>query len=195
MKISDRILLGAVAGLGGNLAKLSIDEISNLLNLSELGGPTRAAGMLVPAHKVAEPGGKAVGWIADALIAGLAGVGMTYLLSITGKKHAIIKGALTGEAMWTTMYGVLGTAGATTINPISPKTVLTNFLSHSAYGALGAALVAHLGDPGLFDGAIPLSHCPIGPEKGESGGSDASSSSGQGRRVSGRLSQDMNSTW
>ncbi len=152
--------------------------------------------MLVPAHKVAEPGGKAVGWLADALIAGLAGVGLTYLLSITGKKHAIVKGALTGEAMWTTMYGVLGTVGATTINPISPKTVLTNFLSHSAYGALGAALVAHLGDPGLFDGSIPLCQSPIGPGKSESrSGGGASSSSGQGRKVSGRLSQDMNSTW
>jgi hypothetical protein len=38
--------------------------------MSEIGGPERAAGMLVPAHKVGEPPGRTVGYLAASIIAG-----------------------------------------------------------------------------------------------------------------------------
>ncbi|MFA7468184.1 MAG: hypothetical protein WCY82_07960 [Desulfotomaculaceae bacterium] len=160
IKIKDRLILGAIAGLGGNLIKLSIGKAAMKMNLAEVGGPERAAGMLVPGHKIVTTEGKVVGYIADSVIAGLLGVTTVYALSITGKDKAITKGALSGEAAWTLLYGLLTTMGATKVGPVGPKTVLSEVVSHTAYGAITAYLVTKLGDPGLFNGQLPLSASP-----------------------------------
>jgi len=52
-KIKDKLLLGVIAGMGGNIAKNIIGLSSMSLGISELDGPHRAAGMLVPPHKIA----------------------------------------------------------------------------------------------------------------------------------------------
>jgi len=160
IKIKDRLILGAVSGFAGNLIKLAIGRAAMKMNLAEVGGPERAAGMLVPGHKIATTQGKIVGYIADSVIAGLLGVTTVYALSITGKDKAIAKGALSGEAAWTLLYGLLTTMGATKVGPVGPKTVLSELASHTAYGALTAYLVTKLGDPGLFNGQLPLSASP-----------------------------------
>jgi hypothetical protein len=161
MKISDRLMLGFVAGLGGNIAKLAIGTLAQRLNISEIDGPGIAAGMLTPAYKLISPEGKAVGILADSVIAGLLGVGTVYMLSITGKDKALLKGALTGQVMWQSLYGVMATMGATKVQPFSPKTVLTEFVSHTAYGTVAAAIAVKLGDDKLFTGAAPLNASPL----------------------------------
>jgi len=159
-KIKDRIILGAIAGFGGNLIKTIIGRSAMKIGLSELNGQERAAGMLVPGHKIATSHGRLVGYIADNVIAGTLGVATVYALSITGKDKAIVKGALSGQAAWTLLYGMLGTMGATKVGPVSPKTVLMEYVAHTAYGATAAYLVTKLGDPSLFDGRQPLSASP-----------------------------------
>ena len=160
IKIKDRFILGAIAGLGGNLLKLAIGRTAMKMNLAELGGPERAAGMLVQGHKIATTQGKIVGYVADSVIAGILGVTTVYALSITGKDKAVAKGALSGEAAWTLLYGMLTTMGATKVGPVGPKTVLSELVSHTAYGALTAYLVTKLGAPDLFNGRLPLSASP-----------------------------------
>jgi len=156
-KIKDRLLLGAVTGLGGNIAKMLIIKTARKLNWAEFDGAEKAAGMLVPAYKTTQPLGRVVGIFADNVIAGILGVTTVYMLSITGKDKATTKGALAGQAMWCALYGVLTTMGATVVHPPAPKTVLTEFAGHTAFGAVAATLAAKLGDPGLFNGDIPLS--------------------------------------
>lgn len=156
-RIADRLLLGVLAGLGGNVVKLLIGRMAVRLGYAEIDGPQRATGMLVPSHKVADPLGKAVGWLADGVIGIMLGVGMVYVLSVSGKDQAVLKGTLAGQVMWTALYGVLATMGATKVKPVSPKTVLSEFIGHTAYGAVTAALVTNLGDEGLFTGEIPIS--------------------------------------
>ena len=84
-KMQDRVLLGVLAGLGGGLVKNAVSELLIRRNLAEYGGPARAAGMLVPAHKITTPRGRIVGWLADTTISGMLGVASVYALSFTGK--------------------------------------------------------------------------------------------------------------
>ncbi len=78
-KIRDRVLLGLISGLAGAMAKNALSEILIRNNIAEYGGPNRAAGMLVPAHKITTPRGRIVGWIADTAISGMLGVVSVYL--------------------------------------------------------------------------------------------------------------------
>ncbi len=127
IKIKDRMILGVVAGLGANAVKLAISSVFQKLNWSEIGGPERAAGMLIPPHLLLKNLGKLVGYLADAAVAGLIGSVSVYAFSFFGKDKAVLKGALAGQATWTFLYGVLGTMGATKVAPVGPKTVLTEF--------------------------------------------------------------------
>lgn len=157
-KIRDRILLGLVAGLAGNAAKNAVGHIFVKRNIAEYGGPARAAGMLVPAHKIMTPSGRIVGWIADTAIGGMLGVATVYVLSFTGKDKAILKSLVTvGSGAWTALYGVLGTMGATKVRLPGPGTVLVEFLTHTVYGAVAGGVAAYLGDEDLFNGKIPWS--------------------------------------
>ncbi len=150
-KISDKMILGVVAGLGANTIKNIIGLGAMRLELAELNGPHRAAGMLVPPHKLADPKGKFVGFLADTVIGGTLGVVTLSGLKIFGKKHATLKGGLAGAGMWTMLYGILGTIGATKVNPISPSTVLTEFVTHTVYGAAAATLITKLADQSVFE--------------------------------------------
>ena len=157
-KFRDRILLGVLCGLGGGLVKNALSEILTRNDFTEYAGPSRAAGMLVPAHKITTPRGRLVGWIADTTISGMLGVASVYTLSLTGKEKAPLKGALVCGAMaWTALYGVLGTMGATEVQHPQPKTVLSEFFVHTVYGAVVAATAAYLGDEDLYNGKIPWS--------------------------------------
>ena len=160
VKIKDRLILGAVAGLGGNLAKLAIERIAMKMNLAELSGPERAAGMLVAGHKTATTEGKIVGCITDSIISVVLGTATVYALSVAGKDKAVIKGALIGKVAWTGLYGMLATMGATKVGPVGPKTVLSELVAHTTYGVTTAYIATKFGDPGLFSGQVPLSKSP-----------------------------------
>jgi hypothetical protein len=156
MRIRDRIVLGAVSGLAANAVKLLTAKTAMRLDWAELHGPLRAAGMLIPPHNVTQPKGLAVGYLADAVIAVVLGVLTVYMLSVTGKDRAVLKGAISGQVFWTALYGVLGTFGATNVRPELPETYLTAFLDHTLFGAVAATVASKLGHPDLFDGTIPL---------------------------------------
>jgi len=157
MKIKDRLLLGFISGLGGNMAKNLIEYMGHTLKMSEVEGAGIASAMFISPHKIYSPEGKLVGYIADNIIAGILGIGTVYMLSATGKDKAVLKGALTGQAMWQTLYGVLATMGASRIESKSPKTTLCEFIAHTVYGAVTSAIAVSIGDEGIFTGKVPLS--------------------------------------
>ena len=159
-KIKDRMLLGVIAGLGGNVVKLTLSTIFQKLKWAELGSPERAAGMLIPPHTLMHKKGRMVGYLADSVVSGLLGTASVYAFSTFGKNKATLKGALAGQASWTFLYGVLGTMGVTKVSPVSPNTVLSEFVSHTAFGATSAFIITRLGDSSLFDGTIPISATP-----------------------------------
>ena len=117
MKINDRIVLGIVSGLTGNMAKMVVMTFAKNINWSEITGREKAAGMLIPVHQAYSSKGKIVGHVADNVVAMILGVCTVYMLSITGRDKAWLKGLASGEAMWVGIYGVLSTMGATRTNP------------------------------------------------------------------------------
>lgn len=113
--------------------------------------------MLVPPHSIADPKGRLIGYMADSAIASLLGIASVYALSVTGSDKAVLKGAFAGQSMWTLLYGVMGTLGATKVAPVSPQTVMAELVGHTVFGATVALIATALGDPMLFTGGTPLS--------------------------------------
>lgn len=150
MRIKDRIVLGIICGLAGNVAKMSLMSLAKQRNWAEITGREKSAGMLLPPHQAYSPHGRIVGIAADNVVATMLGVGTVYMLTFTGKDKALLKGMALGEAMWVSLYGVLSTMGATLIGPLSPKTVLSEMVGHAIFGATATLAATTLGDPALF---------------------------------------------
>jgi hypothetical protein len=162
VKINDRITLGIVSGFTANMAKMAIMNFARSKNWSEITGMEKSAGMLLPAHQVYSKKGKLVGLAADNAVSMLLGIATVYMLSVAGKDKAWLKGLTCGEGMWAGVYGVLATMGATRVDPLTPKTVLSELVGHSAFGITAAMTAAYLGDPSLFSGGKPLLASPLG---------------------------------
>lgn len=149
-KIKDRFLLGIISGLGGNLAKIAVECVFKRTGFSQSIGRKTAAGIFLKKSEIETPFGKAVGVIADNMIAAELGVTCTYWLTLMGKDHYLLKGAGLGAFEWGSLYGVLSKLGATEIYPVKPKDALATYISHLAFGAVKITIARHLGDEQLF---------------------------------------------
>jgi hypothetical protein len=168
-KIKDRMTLGLISGMGGNIAKLGISYGLGKLGLAGRGYTDRAAGIFVPGRRTRSRTGSLVGFLADETIAAGLGVGITYMLSSTGKDHAVLKGAMAGQGMWAGLYGMLATLGVTRLDTVSPMTAISHYGSHIVYGAITAWLVVTLGDPSLFNGGTPITAGSIKEDEDQAG--------------------------
>ncbi|MCO1601405.1 hypothetical protein [Desulfosporosinus nitroreducens] len=149
-KITDRFWLGVISGLGGNLAKIVVEQVSNRKGFSKSNGYTTAAGIFLKKLDILSPYGKAVGIIADNMIAMGLGVTCIYWLTLMGKDKHFIKGAGLGAAEWGVLYGVASRLGATSIFPVKPKDAIATFISHLAFGVTKMTIAVNLGDERLF---------------------------------------------
>jgi len=143
-------LLGVIAGLGGNMEKITVEHFFNRTGLSKSNGYTTAAGIFLKKSDIPKQYGKLVGYIADNMIAGGLGVTCTYWATLMGKDNYLLKGAGLGAAEWTTLYGVFSKLGATAIFPVKPKDALATYISHLVFGATKMAITVNLGDTRLF---------------------------------------------
>lgn len=149
-KITDRFWLGVISGLGGNIAKIAVESFLNRIGFSEGNGRTTAAGIFLKKSDINNPYGKAVGLIADNMIAAGLGVSCSYWLTLMGKDKYLLKGAGLGAAEWAVLYGVLSKFGATAIFPVKPKDALATYISHLVFGVTKITITRHLGDERLF---------------------------------------------
>lgn len=149
-KISDRFLVGIISGLGGNLAKIAVEQIFNRTGFSKSNGHTTAAGIFLKKSDVSSSYGKVVGVIADNMIAAGLGVTCLYWLTLMGKDKYLIKGAGLGAAEWASLYGIASKIGATSIYPVKPKDAIATFISHLAFGTTKITIASKLGDSRLF---------------------------------------------
>lgn len=148
-KITDRFLLGVVSGLGGNLAKMAIEAVFKPFGFKQT-GIMKASGIFVKKSDMNKPMGKAVGFIADNMVAAGLGITCVYWLTLMGKDHKILKGAGLGAMEWAALYGVMSKMGATSIYPSPPLDAIVSFLSHVAFGATKISIITALGDDRLF---------------------------------------------
>ena len=149
-KITDRFWLGVVSGLGGNVAKFAVEKFFNKIGFSKGNGQKTAAGIFLKSADISTPYGKAVGYIADNMIAVSLGVTCAYWLTLMGKDKYLLKGAGLGALEWGALYGVLSRLGATAIYPVKPQDAIAVFASHLAFGATKMIITTKLGDERLF---------------------------------------------
>lgn len=157
--IKDRILLGAIAGVVGNIVKTAIDEVSLHLKISQRPFWSTAAGVWLPSKLQATSSkGRLLGEIMNLGMAILGGIGIVQMLTATGKDQIIIKGLTSGIAFGSGITALLSAMPTNKIRPKDAASNLSYMLSHAGYGLVATAIAARLGDPSLFTEKSPASN-------------------------------------
>jgi len=150
-KIKDRIVLGLVSGLAGNVAKLA-GNLANayLFGFSRTTYPILAGQLFMNQKQLRTKTGLLVGTLADMVIGAAVGVPLVYMLTYTGKDHYALKGIGFGNTAWTGLFGAMSRLALNQAAFQDAPTNLSAFLNHTWYGLVASAVAANLGDPGLF---------------------------------------------
>lgn len=152
LKIKDRIILGAIAGLAGNVVKTIIDEISLKKKISQRSFRSTAAGVWVSKKSEATNlNGQILGSLLDSGMGTLGGIGIVFLLTKTGRDHIVTKGLISGIGMGSFINFILGTLPQNQLRPKDAASNLSYMLSHAAYGVVATIAAAKLGHPSLYD--------------------------------------------
>ncbi|MEW6243525.1 MAG: hypothetical protein AB1497_04515 [Bacillota bacterium] len=152
LKIKDRIVLGIIAGLSGNLVKMGIDELWMRIKIPKRSFRETAAGAWVWNRGEARSlKGQAFGLILDSWMASLGGIGAVYMLSKTGKDQLLPKGLMFGISIGSFLTAALSALPANKVPPRGATSNLSNLVSHAAYGVVTTYIAAALGDPSLYD--------------------------------------------
>ena len=151
-KIKDRVLLGTVAGLTGDITKTLIDEISHRKKLSQRSFREAAAGVWVKKRSEAKSiKGQALGGLLDLGMSIAGGIGTVYLLTETGRDHLFTKGVISGIGLGSLIDFAISTLPQNNIKPTDATSHLSYMASHAAYGLVTTVMVVKLGHPSLFD--------------------------------------------
>jgi len=152
LKIKDRILLGAVAGLTGAIVKTVIDEVSHNNKLSQRSFRETAAGVWVKKNSEAKSlQGQVLGGLLDLGMSIAGGVGTVYLLTETGRDQLITKGLISGVGLGSMINFLISSLPQNKIKPTDATSNLSYMVSHAAYGLVTTVMAAKLGHPSLFD--------------------------------------------
>ncbi|AFM39330.1 hypothetical protein Desaci_0257 [Desulfosporosinus acidiphilus SJ4] len=147
-KIKDRIFLGIVAGMLGSIPGRLLNKLEFELGLTDSRYEQLAASLFVTKNDAHKHRGKAVGKIANGILANGVGIAATYTLSATGRDFYLLKGVGITSMAWLGIYGL--SAQANVRKSKKPSAALLSYLDHVLFGAATAALVAMLGDDSLF---------------------------------------------
>lgn len=149
-KIKDPILLGIVAGLTGNVFKSIGDLVNIKLGISQTSYPRMAGSLFMNKKQTETVLGKTVGWLTDAAMGAGLGVGFVYVLKFTGADHALMKGVGYGHGAWTLVLGGTNKLMSAGTYPQDPKTILSQYASHTLYGVGAAFAATTFGDKDFF---------------------------------------------
>lgn len=163
-KIKDRILLGVLsAAIPGAFARLTNAFEYRRGWTDELYSQTGSSFILT--EKIAKTNSlesKVIGSLVNNTTTSVAGIGISYLLSATGRDNALLKGAGVGAMQWLALWGITGKIGLK-VRSKKPMTHFLSFIDHVVSMANTALLVSVLGDDSLFpdkkkkeDERIPL---------------------------------------
>ena len=143
MTIKDRILLGLIAGLGGNAVKTLSDVVLLRKKLSQRSFRSTAAGVWVLKESEATNiNGQVLGALFDFGLGSIGGIGITYLLSKTGRDHVIPKGITAGITIGSMITALLSAFPQNKVKPKDAASNLSYMFSHAVYGIVTTAIVA-----------------------------------------------------
>lgn len=152
LKIKDRVTLGVIAGLCGNLVKTAIDEISLKKKISQRSFRETASGVWVSNQKEASNvKGQILGGLLDFGVGTLGGIASVYLLSKTGRDQLATKGIVSGITIGSAITALLSVFPQNKVRPKDAASNLSYMASHAAYGLVTTFVAAKLGDPSLYD--------------------------------------------
>lgn len=152
IKIKDRVLLGVVAGLCGNLVKTALDEVSQRKKISQRSFRETASGVWVSNQKEASNvKGQILGGLLDFGMGTIGGIGTVYLLSKTGRDHLATKGLISGITMGSAITALMSGFTQNKVRPKDAASNLSYLVSHAIYGLVTTFAAAKLGDPSLYD--------------------------------------------
>ena len=149
MKIKDRIMLGVITGVIASLPGKIINNIEYRKGLTEQTYQKAASSLFVKDNQLDTLPGKIIGAVANQVLTVTAGIGTTYLLSLTGRDHAVVKGIGIGMLYWMFLEGLPSNLGLT-ISHKKPMTPLLSILDHIVFGATCGFVASNLGDESLF---------------------------------------------
>lgn len=152
MKVKDKLILGIVSGLIGNLGKSIIAKILMEFGLGKKSGRAKAIGMFLPKYKLFKlsPLRKLMALISDYTVAGMLGTLHIFVLCKTGKNHYKTKGLALGIFEWNTLWGAISRLGVTSAYPFEDKDNLNGLINHAVYGVLTNEIAVRLGEDELF---------------------------------------------
>ncbi|AET65896.1 hypothetical protein Desor_0176 [Desulfosporosinus orientis DSM 765] len=177
-KIKDRIMLGAISGvISGTTARI-LNKINYEIGLTDIRYNPMAAVLFLPKKKIKSLQGTLLGATVNNIGEAVAGIGITYFLSSTGKDYKAFKGMGVGAFSWIMVDGLVGSQKLK-IKSSKPFAPTIRLLEHLFAGALCSTLITKLGDESLFPPKtikpierIPLVHTgmnyAINPERNES---------------------------
>ncbi len=149
VKIKDRILLGTLGGTLSAFAARILNRINYNKGLTDIRYNQLAAHLMLPKSKTKTTSGILLGAIVNNINVAANGVMLTYILSATGKDHAILKGMGAGAFSWVVVDGLVAShvLKVKSGKPIGP---IVHLAEHLFYGALCATFITQFGDDSLF---------------------------------------------
>ncbi len=149
-KIKDRITLGIVAGMIAAIPGRLLNAMEYRTGLTNFRYGETAAGLFMSAKQSRTVIGDLVGRIANQITVCATGVAGSYLLSLTGKDNAILKGAGLGAVYWMGIFGLSSKASATMARSKDSRSAILAFIDHIIFGACTTYLITKLGDETVF---------------------------------------------
>lgn len=150
-KIRDRIILGAVCGLIASVAAKVPNAIEYKAGLTDMRFNQPAASLFLSNREAKSNSieSKVIASLVNNTMVSATGTLVTYMLSITGRDKAMLKGAGVGIMQWIGIWGLLSKLGLT-VKSSKPLTHMLSFVDHAAFGASMGLLASKLGDDSLF---------------------------------------------
>jgi hypothetical protein len=149
-KIKDRILLGLISGLIGNIPKSLINEILFRKGTESKRYGNIVSGLFLSNLETQRKSGVIFGTVGDFVIASILGVPLVYLLSYTGKDKSWLKGILVAILGFGTFRGIMSKMGNFLSYPKDTQTNALMSMSSFLWGITTALTALKLGDEGLF---------------------------------------------
>ncbi len=132
--IKDTIIVGAVAGLIGNIPKTIIAWILHLMGVLRYTFIHIAAGYFVSAQYIDNPVSLIMGFIADYTSAAVLGFVMYLMLKKFGTDYAVLKGLGCGAFLYLIFYGAFMALDITRANLLTPLPNLLLLFPHMVFG-------------------------------------------------------------
>jgi hypothetical protein len=148
-KIKDRIILGTITGIISSAPLQIIDALIYRHGITDLPFVYLASKIFLTKKKTKTTAGKAISSLVNFANSSFISTTITYMLSLTGKDRALIKGAGFGILMWIFIAGLLSNLGLN-IKSRRPVTPLIYLGEHIVFGALCSYFITKLGDNSLF---------------------------------------------